>query len=242
MSPIIVPRQYFELYSIQLWSQAVGSISTHTRHHYLSLVSTVDINYNQLYLLCWSTDQPLKSSNHLNSFVNLFFEEMARSTRSFCLFVCLGSTTAFFPRGLLPKEDLRRSPSTTQATRHPRALSQSLFPLPPPPVLLSWVHPASGPYPPLSSCPIHIPYRVSGLFLTCFSVLHIYSNPTEKNPSTNIKPHIQTVLIHYFNKQTIKRAVYHYLFSPPVSSVPTCSSAPHLHHALLSHPHFLWWM
>ena len=91
------------------------------------------------------------------------------------------------------------------------------------------MHPATGPYPPLSSCPIHIPYRVSGLFLPCFSVLHIYSNPTEKNPSTNIKPHIQTVLIHYFNKQTIKRAVYHYIVSPPVSSVPTCSSAPHLH-------------
>ena len=101
--------------------------------------------------------------------------------------------------------------------------------VPSPPVLMSRMHPASGPYPPLSSCPIHIPYRVSGLFLPCFSVLQIYSNPTDKNPSTNIKPHIQTVLIHYFNKQTIKRAVYHYLVSPPVSSVPTCSSAPHLH-------------
>ena len=47
------------------------------------------------------------------------------------LLVYLGSATAFFPRGQLPKEDLRRSPSTTQATRHPRALFQSLFPLPP---------------------------------------------------------------------------------------------------------------
>ena len=52
-------------------------------------------------------------------------------TDLFVCFVCLGSVTAFFPRGQLPKEDLRSSPSTTQATRHPRALSQSLFPLPP---------------------------------------------------------------------------------------------------------------
>ena len=140
-------------------------------------------------------------------------------------FVCLRSVTALFPRGQLPKEDLRRSPSTTQATRHPQALSQSLFPLPPYFCHASCIRsvpspPASGPYPPLSSCPIHIPCRVSGPFLPCFPVLHIYSNPTEKNPSTNIKPHIQTVLIHYFNKQTIKRVVYHYLVSPPVSSVP----------------------
>ena len=97
--------------------------------------------------------------------------------------------------------------------------------VPSPPVLMSCIlHPVRT-----LPCPIHIPYRVSGLFLPRLSVLHIYSNPTEKNPSTNIKPHIQTVLIHYFNKQTIKRAVYHYLVSPPVSSVPTCSSAPYLH-------------
>ena len=141
------------------------------------------------------------------------------------LFVCLRSATAFFLRGQLPKEDLRRSPSTTQATRHPRALSQSLFPLPPhfchascirsvpSPVLLSYTYT-------LSSL-----WSVSSLF---FSPTHIFK-PHRKNPSTNIKPHIQTVLIHYFNKQTIKRAVYRYLFSPPVSYVPTCSSAPHLH-------------
>ena len=107
----------------------------------------------------------------------------------------------------------------------PRALSHFLFSLPRTFVM----HPASGSYPPLSSCPVHITYRVSGLSLPCFPVLHTYSNPTESNPPTHIKPNIQTVLIHYFNKQTIKTAVYHYLVSPPVLSVPTCFSAPHLH-------------
>ena len=102
-------------------------------------------------------------------------------------------------------------------------------PPPPPPPRTFAMHPASGLYPPLSSCPVHITYRVSGLSLPCFHVRHIYSNPTERNPLTHTKPHIQTVLIHYFNKQTIKTAEYHYLVSPPVSSVPTCSNAPHLH-------------
>ena len=96
----------------------------------------------------------------------------------FCLFVCLRSATAFFPRGQLPKEDLRRSPSTTQATRHPRALSQSLFPLPPyfchascirsvpSPVLLSYTYT-------LSSL-----WSVSSLF---FCSTHIFK-PHRKEP------------------------------------------------------------
>ena len=37
--------------------------------------------------------------------------------------------------------------------------------------------------------------------LVCFPVLHIYSNPTEKNPSTYFKPHKQTMLVHYLNKR-----------------------------------------
>ena len=141
------------------------------------------------------------------------------------LFVCLRSATAFFPPGQLPREDLRRSPLPPRplVTPGPCITFCSLSPR------NIVMHPASGPYPPMSSCPVHITYRVSGLSLPCFPVLHIYSNPTERNPSTHIKPHIQTVLIHYFNKHTIKTAVYHYLASPPVSSVPTCSSAPHLH-------------
>ena len=92
-----------------------------------------------------------------------------------CLFVCLRSVTALFPRGQLPKEDLRRSLSTTQATRHPRALSQSLFPLPPyfchascirsvpSPVLLSYTYTLSSLWSvsSLFSCPTHIfkPHR-----------------------------------------------------------------------------------
>ena len=74
----------------------------------------------------------LPSTNSLGvTVVNLVYTYFTRGIHFFCLFVCLRSVTALFPRGQLPKEDLRRSPSTTQATRHPRALSQSLFPLPP---------------------------------------------------------------------------------------------------------------
>ena len=147
----------------------------------------------------------------------------------FCLFVI---RNRIFPAGSTPKGG--PTETTLYHPGHSSPPGLVSVSVPSPPILLSWMPLASGPYPPLSSCPIHIPYRVSGLFLPCLSVLHIYSNPTEKNPSTNIKPHIQTVLIHYFNKQTIRRAVYHYLVSPPVSSVPTCSSAPHLHQWLPS--------
>ena len=131
----------------------------------------------------------------------------------FCLLfvVCLGSSNAFFPRGQLPKENLRRSPSTTQATRHPRALSQSLFSLHPYFCHECILHPVRT-----LPCPIHIPYRVSGLFLPCFSVLHIYSNPTEKNPSTYFKPHKQTMLSHYLNNQNNQN------ISETLSRLPSC--------------------
>ena len=100
-------------------------------------------------------------------------------------FVCLfWNRKRICPSGSTPKGGPTEITTTTQATL-PRTFV---------------MHPASGPYPPLSSCPVHITYRVSGLFLPCFPVLHIYSNPTERNPSTHTKPHIQTVLIHYFNK------------------------------------------
>ena len=52
------------------------------------------------------------------------------------------------------------------------------------------MHPASDPYPTLSSCPLHISYQVSGLSLPCHPVIHIYLNPTKMNPSTINKPHI----------------------------------------------------
>ena len=110
-------------------------------------------------------------------------------------FVCLGSATAFFPRGQLPKEDLRRPPSTTQATRHPRALCQCLFPLPPYFCLECLLHPVCT----LPCPPVLYIYPIESL--VCIPVLHIYSNPTEKNPSTYFKPHKQTMLIHYLNKR-----------------------------------------
>ena len=101
-----------------------------------------------------------------------------------CLFVCLfWIRNRTFPTGSTPKGGPTEITPTTQATRHPRALSHFLFPLP------LYLHPASGPYPPLSSCPERITYRVSGLSLPCPPVLHIYSNPTERNPSIHIIPH-----------------------------------------------------
>ena len=142
--------------------------------------------------------------------------------RSHCHFVCLIRNRIFLA-GSTPKGGLTEITPTTQAARHPRALSHFLFPLPP-----YFCHASCIRSVRTLPCPVHITYRVSGLSLPCFPVLHIYSNPTERNPSTHIKPHKQAMLIHYFNKQ-IKTAVYHYLVFTIVSSVPTCSSAPHLH-------------
>ena len=101
-------------------------------------------------------------------------------------FVCLfGIRNRILPTGSTPKEG-----PTEFTLYHPGLVSVSV---PSPPILLSWMPLASGRTLP---CPIHIPYLVSGLFLPCLSVLHIYSNPTEQNPSTYFKPHKQTVLIH----------------------------------------------
>ena len=103
-----------------------------------------------------------------------------------CLFVCFVSVTAFVPWGQLPGEDLRRSPLPPRPlfTPGPRLSSYSLFPR------TFVMHPASGPYPPLSSCPVHITYHVSGLSPPFLPVIRMNSNPTKRNPSTNIKPHI----------------------------------------------------
>ena len=141
---------------------------------------------------------------HINDTSIILFRNLYRS-----LFVCLFVIrNRIFPAGSTPKGG--PTETTLYHPGHSSPPGLVSVSVPSPPILLSWMPLASGPYPPLSSCPIHIPYRVSGLFLPCLSVLHIYSNPTDKNPSTNIKPHIQTVLIQYFNKQTIRRAVYHY--------------------------------
>ena len=92
------------------------------------------------------------------------------------LFVCLRSATVFFPRGQLPREAYGDHPYHPGHSSPPGpcltfcSLSPRTFAM----------HPASGLYPPMSSCPVHtcITYRVSGLSLPCFPVLHIYSNPS----------------------------------------------------------------
>ena len=76
------------------------------------------------------------------------------------LFVCFGSVPAFVPRGQLPREDLRRSSPTTQATRHPRASLFFMFPIPP--YLLSCILHQVSPLP----CP-PVLYRYPTKYLVC---------------------------------------------------------------------------
>ena len=106
------------------------------------------------------------------------------------LFVCLRSATAFFPRGQLPREDLRRSPLPPRPLVTPGpclnfcSLSPNTFVM----------HPASGPYPPpvLLSCT----YNLSSLW----SVPSLFSCPTyifkthRKEPLNTLKtPHTNCV-------------------------------------------------
>ena len=95
------------------------------------------------------------------------------------MFVCFGSITEFVPRGQLLREDLRRAPIPPRplVTPGPRI---SACPLSPHTYVM---HPASGQYPPPSSCPVQISYQVSGLSPPCLPVLHIYLTPTNMNPS-----------------------------------------------------------
>ena len=142
----------------------------------------------------WET--PLNYSQREGNFIPVRFFSCLILILFFCLF---GIRNRIFPTGSTPKGG-----PTEFTLYHPGHSSPPglvSVSVPSPPILLSWMRLASGPYSPLSSCPIHIPYLVSGLFLPCLSVLHIYSNPTEKNTSTYFKPHKQTVLIHYLNNQ-----------------------------------------
>ena len=81
--------------------------------------------------------------------------------------------------GSTPEGGPTESSPTTQATRHPRASLLFMSPIPHAYVM----HPASGQYPPPSSCPVQISYQVSGLPPPCLPVLHIYLTPTNMNPS-----------------------------------------------------------
>ena len=136
----------------------------------------------------------------------------------------MGDGAGFVPRGQLPREDLQRSPLPPRPLVTPRPCLTSCYLSP---VLLSRILHEVRTLP--SSCPVHITYRVSSLSHPCFPVLHIYSNPTERNPSTHIKPHIQTVLIHYFNSTNNENSSVPLPCLPScIQSVPTSSSAPHL--------------
>ena len=94
----------------------------------------------------------------------------ATAVAYYCCCCCLRSVTALFPRGRLPKEDLRRSPLPPRplVTPGPCCSSCSLSPHTychascirsvPSPVLLSYtdILPSIWSAPSLSSCPTHI--------------------------------------------------------------------------------------
>ena len=77
-----------------------------------------------------------------------------------CLLVCFGSVTAFVLRDQIPREDLQRAPLPPRSLVIPgpylSSCSLSPPPPPPPPPHTFVMHPASGQYLPLSSCPVHI--------------------------------------------------------------------------------------
>ena len=144
------------------------------------------------------------------------------------LFVCFGSVTAFVPRGQYPREDLRRStlPTRPLVTPGPYLSSCSLSPPPPPHTYV--MHSASGPYLPLSSCPVHILTKYLPWPILVFPSYTYISNPHIYEPLITSTPQIlvnciSLLLPTQFYQQYIPRTI-----APHVSSMPTCSSAPHL--------------
>ena len=118
-----------------------------------------------------------------------------RSVRLLLLLLLLEIRNRIVPTGSTPEGGPTEVSPTTQATRHPRALFTSLFPLPP-----YYCH---------ASCIRSVPplYIYPTKSLACFFLVFLsytYIQPHKKeNPSTNLKPHTQTVLIYYINNRTI---------------------------------------
>ena len=101
------------------------------------------------------------------------------------MFVCFESVTAFVPQGQLPREDLRRAPLPSRPLVSPGPRCSSC-PLSPHTYVM---HPASGQYPPPSSCPVQISYQISGLPPPCLrscTPTHIF-NPHKYE---TLEPHI----------------------------------------------------
>ena len=142
----------------------------------------------------------------------------------YCLFVCLFWIRKHIcPMGSTPKVGPTEISPTTQATRHPRALSFFMFPVPPPPpppILLSCIlHQVCT----LPRLPVLYIYsnHVSGLSLPCLPVVNIYFNPTKMNPSTLQTPHINCVSL-LFPKQ------FHHQHNSKIAPLlhPPCLPAP----------------
>ena len=131
------------------------------------------------------------------------------------MFVCFGSVTAFVPRGQLPREDLRRAPLPPRplVTHGPRCFSCPLSPY------TYVMHPASGQYPPPSSCPVQISYLPS-IWSACLPVLHKYLTPTNMNPSN------PTYKLCYFVIQSVTLNRSSLLILPPC--LPVSASLTYL--------------
>ena len=135
------------------------------------------------------------------------------------LFVCFGSVTAFVPWGQLP--------TTTQATRHPRASSLKI-PVHCSPVLLSCLLHQVSTCIPGSSCRVYI--LISIWSVPYLSSRHVHIPTDLCEPFNNHQtPHINCVTLLYSNKTKIQQLCNSKASrSPHVSSMPTCSSTPHL--------------
>ena len=143
----------------------------------------------------WSC-QPIGDDYSVYAFINMF--------------VCFTGSTA--------KGDLQRAPLPPRplVTHRPHFSPCSLSPH------TFVMHPASGPYPPLSSCPVHAvcPNQVAGLSLPCLPVVRIYLNPTYMNPSTLQTPHIlvDLLLLTQFHHQYTSKISF--LLYPPCLPAP----------------------
>ena len=133
----------------------------------------------------------------------------------FCLFWI---PNCICPMGSTPKGGPMENSPTTQATRHPRALSFFMFPVPP--ILLSCIlHQVCT----LPFLPVLYIYsnQISGLSLPCLPVVHIYLNPTKMNPST-----LQTPIINCVSLLFLKQFPHQYNSKISPLQYPPCLPAP----------------
>ena len=111
-----------------------------------------------------------------------------------CIYCCclFEIRNRIVPTGSTPEGGPTEVSPTTQATRHPRALFSSLFPLPPYYCRASCIRSV----PPLYSRPVHIFYQVLWSVSSLSSCLTHIFNPTKEEPLNNHQtPHSNCVTL-----------------------------------------------